>query len=293
MLKGSKLALWVFLAFLTSVPVFVFSFLKYNGLTDNFGAETSTGESVVDSDPTSCKLSVKFLGSETTLENSGENAICGAIDCQSSRCAAIIENAGNKFESASDKLALEALRASMEKEKDPEEVVPEEPGSGVNQVDENSNESGVAKFVATANENRYGYAVWQWLSIFSVAITFALVGFLSSVFLNSQTGNRKIFDTKFSFAIVYSMVCGIIVVSLFAGGFLQGNLFPNFTGDELNFGFNSWSALKFRGQDWFKLGIWGYISGFYERFIPDNFDKILKRSEESENSDTNLNPSAK
>jgi hypothetical protein len=59
-------------------------------------------------------------------------------------------------------------------------------------------------------------------------------------------------------------------------------MFPTFTGAEANFGFNSWSALKFRGDDWFQLAIWCYIAGFYERFIPQVLDQVMKRAAEED-----------
>lgn len=140
-------------------------------------------------------------------------------------------------------------------------------------------------------QNAYEYPLWQWLSILSFAIGFSLLGITSSVVARGAARNKTDNNRRSAGVIItYFMAAasGVLMVSLFAGGILQGTLFPDFTGDELNFGFNSWVALKFRGSDWFKLAIWCYVAGFYERFIPNVLDRVLEKSETKPANDANV-----
>lgn len=64
------------------------------------------------------------------------------------------------------------------------------------------------------------------------------------------------------------------MLSLFIGGFLQGNLFPNFL---LN-GDDSWTSINVRISGWAKTFVWTFLAGFSERLIPDLLDNLVRRA---------------
>lgn len=128
-------------------------------------------------------------------------------------------------------------------------------------------------------DNVYDFVHWS--AIVSFTITISIIGVMSSVVSRSGARGRAVNINSVSDVVsvlFFSSVAGVLLLMLCIGGFLGGNLFPSFEGGIKNFGFNSWSGLDFRGPEWGKLAVWAYISGFYERFIPGLFDRILEQN---------------
>jgi hypothetical protein len=67
-----------------------------------------------------------------------------------------------------------------------------------------------------------------------------------------------------------------LLLLLFIGGFIGGNLFPDFT----NIGFfriyHSFSGI----EGWAKLFVWTFIAGFSERLMPDLLSNFSKKISE-------------
>jgi hypothetical protein len=260
MRKYIYILLTMFVCVVTLLPFFTFAYLKYNGLED----AAAQYDVIEELDTPSCMLAIS-LPSFEKIEDNGD--ICVTVLCSSGGCGFQSRHGNQLTTYASNDAARAELVAFAEKAQ-PADDNPDDAG----EADEEPLEETAIN---------YEYSLWQWLSILSIGITFSLLGIITSVVSRrgSSSGGNLAKDAS-GFTVVYfmSVASALVMISLFAGGFLQGSMFPNFSGDILNFGFNSWSALKFRGDDWFQLALWCYIAGFYERFIPDVLDQVMKRS---------------
>jgi hypothetical protein len=113
-----------------------------------------------------------------------------------------------------------------------------------------------------------------WLAIISCAALFGALGVMLSLVLRRKVDERllKLTIPKI-LIVVYGVgsIFAILVLALFIGKFLEGNLFPKFASD-------SWIDISFRLQDWAKLMIWSFIAGFSERLVPTLFDQLIERA---------------
>ncbi|NKN36506.1 hypothetical protein HFC70_09070 [Agrobacterium sp. a22-2] len=267
-----RFVLFILIALIvTALPAGIFAYLKYNGLEDESWAGMQDEEAFEEEEYASCRVIVKFQGFEKTFPS---NTVCLALICDKSGCAIQSKNSGEEtlyLENAALAAGVTAdyKRALLSDDQDADSLT--EPSEETGEEEEQELSS------------RYKYPLWQWLAIFSVAITFSLVGTTTSlIFRGGATLKENLYDDLRGLGVVlfFAWATGIIVTALFAGGLLQGAMFPNFSGDIESFGFNSWSALKFRGQDWFKLAVWCYIAGFYERFLPDALQQLVRKAGE-------------
>jgi len=80
--------------------------------------------------------------------------------------------------------------------------------------------------------------------------------------------------------IVVGSIAAAVTYIAIAGQLLQGTLFPAFSCragancDSFAGLINSWGPSA--ATDYAKIIIWGFISGFSERFVPDSLDKLSK-----------------
>ena len=88
----------------------------------------------------------------------------------------------------------------------------------------------------------------------------------------------------FSIPPLVGAISAAILYVVFASEIVAGPFFPNFS-CELYHGCNkfqsfltAWSPAE--PQDYAKAIIWGFISGFSERFVPDILNKVVKDSGE-------------
>jgi hypothetical protein len=248
-----------------AAPIVVFSTLKYRGLSDISVGVQSEADTAADyqPEPSGCILRLKIDSSQKDFADGNP---CGVLLCEGGICAGHLEyDSGADIFAAQPQVGQRAEAAYAElTSSEPEDEQPADDGTEVAQ-------------------GPYDYPLWQWLSIFSVAVTFSTIGVASSLAARNRTIlGLRLDGSVASIFVVYffSALSGVLIVCIFASGIIQGQLFPSFSGDVENFGFNSWSALKFRGTDWFKLALWAYVSGFYERFLPDMLDRIVKRSQD-------------
>eukprot|EP01156_Anaeramoeba_ignava_P006418 Anaeramoba_ignava/a348602_37.p4 GENE.a348602_37~~a348602_37.p4 ORF type:complete len:185 (+),score=-7.44 a348602_37:1711-2265(+) len=80
-------------------------------------------------------------------------------------------------------------------------------------------------------------------------------------------------------------IAAVVLYEIFAGGMLEGNLFPRFAyedGFKLNGNFlNIVSHWKPEGApDYIKSIVWGFIAGFSERFVPSILDGFTNGKDE-------------
>jgi hypothetical protein len=124
-----------------------------------------------------------------------------------------------------------------------------------------------------------------WAAVFSLAATAGCLGTIMSFFLRSTKsdpinigvdvhlgtpiyiGVREILILGF-----FGAIFGLIMLSLFVGGFVQGDLFPSPFG-------KSWVAIGLRIPDWSKIFIWCFLAGFSERLVPDLLNGLVRRVE--------------
>lgn len=113
-----------------------------------------------------------------------------------------------------------------------------------------------------------------WTAIISCAALFGALGVMTSLILRrrldpslSQMGILRALVLTYGLGSLFA----IMLLALFIGGFLQGELFPSF-------GFSdSWLWLNFRVPDWGKLIVWSFVVGFSERLMPGVFDQLTER----------------
>jgi hypothetical protein len=125
------------------------------------------------------------------------------------------------------------------------------------------------------------YVGLNWLAIASCAALFGSIGVMLSLVLRRRIDDHLSRLTVGRILIVVygvGAIFAILLLALFVGGFLQGNLFPDFSKGD------SWITLRFRVPDWGKLVVWSFIAGFSERLIPTLFDRLIDRMLEQESS---------
>lgn len=113
-----------------------------------------------------------------------------------------------------------------------------------------------------------------WLAIISCAAFFGALGVMLSLVFRRQVDERLFkLSTPKILLVVYGVgsILAILLLALFIGKFVQGNLFPVFSTE-------SWFGINFRMQDWAKLIIWSFIAGFSERLMPTLFDQLIERA---------------
>jgi hypothetical protein len=122
------------------------------------------------------------------------------------------------------------------------------------------------------------YVGLNWLAIASCAALFGALGVMVSLTLRRQIDDR-IFRLKTSkiLLLVYGSgaIFAILMLTLFIGGFVQGNLFPAFST-------TTWLGLNFRVNDWGKLVVWSFVAGFSERIMPNLFDRLVEHFQSSD-----------
>lgn len=261
------------LSLLLLVPFFLFAFLKFNGLHDAFPQEdVSYGD-----EPSTCVSRFEFGTFVHQLDTVGT---CFVARCNENGKCSLVAGSGSglitlEYGNSESAIAETQSIFNAMQERSPTEYTER---NNVGELDIKDVEyQALETYVHNLNDNSYGYALWQWAAIFSICISFCMMGTSTSTIMRISADSNVLRSTNLVAMFFSASVASLLLVSVFAGGLMQGNLFPNFSGDVENFGFNSWNALKFRGQDWFKLAIWAYISGFHERFLPDILSDLMKK----------------
>ncbi len=123
-----------------------------------------------------------------------------------------------------------------------------------------------------------------WIALFSAASMFSCVGSLVSHLSRLNSADVDVENESFLLSLhVLGTIFGIVILLLFLGGFVQGELFPDFRGA----GFLSLHTQFSSVDGWAKLLIWTFVAGFSERLVPDllmNISRKLPDSTVDENS---------
>jgi len=127
-----------------------------------------------------------------------------------------------------------------------------------------------------------------WFTLFFSSAFFGCMGSLVSYLSRGRKSMDEDFKNK-SFVIsihVVGSIFGILMLLLFLGGFIKGNLFPYF---DSSIGFLN-IYRQFSGiENWAKLFVWAFIAGFSERLVPEllsNFTSKISKSSSDENGKT-------
>jgi len=91
-----------------------------------------------------------------------------------------------------------------------------------------------------------------------------------------ENGRFSIFQAPVSGAIF-----ALVLLFLFMGGLVSGQLFPEFKGLDLYLHKFQWSGGDLSGPNYAKLIVWCFISGFAERFVPDTLDRLIAKGQDS------------
>jgi hypothetical protein len=92
---------------------------------------------------------------------------------------------------------------------------------------------------------------------------------------------------------VYGAVFSLLVLLFFTSGFLKGDLFPAMMtmsaqvaeeADSVSLVMSEFftNTYPITGSDCAKLMVWSFIAGFAEKFVPDTLDRLIVRSQKSE-----------
>ena len=122
--------------------------------------------------------------------------------------------------------------------------------------------------------------VHLWFALFSAAAFFSCMGSLVSCSSRDKDFTEDFENESFVLSMhIIGSIFGILLLLLFIGGFISGNLFPNFN----DTGFIKIYHTFGNVQNWAKLFVWSFIAGFSERLMPDlfhNFSKTIEKSPE-------------
>lgn len=118
----------------------------------------------------------------------------------------------------------------------------------------------------------------MWAALFSGAAFFSCLGSLVSYSSRGNIDDRYIQDGSFALSMhIVGSVFGMILLLLFIGGFVAGNLFPNF--NDVGFYRIYWGFSSTEG--WARLFVWAFIAGFSERLMPNLLENVARRIEKS------------
>lgn len=107
------------------------------------------------------------------------------------------------------------------------------------------------------------------MAVLSAAALFGALGALLSVL--TRTGSSKISVFELVGLEVIGAAFSIMLALIFAGGFIQGSLFPK--------GLDSWFSVIYLHQEFAKLLVWSFIAGFSERAVPQILRSFAERLE--------------
>lgn len=127
-----------------------------------------------------------------------------------------------------------------------------------------------------------------WLAVFSASALFCCIGFLISHYSRDTDRPRDAGGDSFVISMHFvGAIFGALVCLLFIGGFIDGNLFPNFADARFSDLFYTFSSAK----EWGKLCVWAFIAGFSERLVPGLLDNLARKiaAENRDESDATRN----
>lgn len=120
----------------------------------------------------------------------------------------------------------------------------------------------------------------MWLALFSAAAFFSCMGSLVSYLSRGGDLSEQFSNESFVLSIhILGSIFGILLLLLFVGGFIAGNLFPDFK----DVGFFRIFHAFYSITGWAKLFVWTFIAGFSERLVPGlltNFTKKISETSE-------------
>ena len=139
--------------------------------------------------------------------------------------------------------------------------------------------------------------------MFYVMITGSIGGMISAVrrlqdAADTDTNALTYIDLKYGWlnillAPVYGATFSLVLLLFFTAGFLKGDLFPIITtmsakvaeeADTVSLVMSEFftNTYPVTGTDCAKLLVWSFIAGFAEKFVPDTLDRLIARSQKSD-----------
>ncbi|HET8924274.1 MAG TPA: hypothetical protein VFN26_14890 [Candidatus Acidoferrum sp.] len=87
---------------------------------------------------------------------------------------------------------------------------------------------------------------------------------------------------------VSGAIFAAVLLALFMGGLISGQLFPTFSGGGLKFYLEKFQWVGDGGYldsiGYAKLLVWSFIAGFAERFVPDTLDRLIAKAQSTDSS---------
>jgi hypothetical protein len=121
-----------------------------------------------------------------------------------------------------------------------------------------------------------------WIALFTSSAFFSCMGSLMSYLSRNRDLKNDLKNNSFVLSLhLVGSIFGVLMLLLFLGGFIDGNLFPSFDNAGYFRLYHAFSGI----QNWAKLFVWTFIAGFSERLMPELLSNIAKRISSKTNSD--------
>jgi hypothetical protein len=121
-----------------------------------------------------------------------------------------------------------------------------------------------------------------WIALFTSSAFFSCMGSLMSYLSRNRDIKNDIRNNSFVLSLhLVGSIFGVLMLLLFLGGFIDGNLFPSFDDAGYLRFYHTFTGI----QNWAKLFVWTFIAGFSERLMPELLSNIAKRISPKTNSD--------
>lgn len=111
------------------------------------------------------------------------------------------------------------------------------------------------------------------LTAFATISGAAVFGSLGAIFSVLSRRANDLFDSNGIMGVCFfGSLAAVILCLIFAGGFIGGTLFPQYSSSELG-----WFSVIYAHDEFSKLLVWSFVIGFSERVLPNFLDSLARK----------------